>query len=226
MTEAQATPPEAGRRARKKQQTMALIAGTARQLFLERGFDGVTVAQIAAAADVSEQTVFNHFRTKEDLVFRGLETFVADLLAALRERGPGESVLAAFGRFLRHGRGLLHEGDAAAREQLAGVARLIAGSPALQRREELIFATHTAALAGLLAEETGAEEDDVVPWVAANAMMGVHRSLVAATRGGILQGLELQRLARQIDIQAERAISLLEHGLGSDAVKAGPGAAG
>ena len=226
MAEDSTTPPETGRRARKKQQTMALIAGTAGRLFLEHGFDGVTVAQIAAAADVSEQTVFNHFRTKEDLVFRGLEAFEAGLLAAIRERSPGESVLAAFGRFLRGGRGLLHEDGANAREQLGGFARLIAASPALQRREELIFATHAAALAGLLAEETGAEQDDVVPWVAANAMMGVHRSLVAATRRGILQVTDLPRLAREIDSQAERAISLLEHGLGGYAVKAGPGAAG
>ncbi|WP_345149718.1 TetR/AcrR family transcriptional regulator [Arthrobacter ginkgonis] len=222
MAETSIPAPEAGRRARKKQQTMALIAGTALQLFLEHGFDGVTVAQIAAAADVSEQTVFNHFRTKEDLVFRGLEAFEAGLLAAIRERGPGESVLAAFGRFLRGGRGLLHEGGEEAREQLAGVARLIAESPALQRREELVFATHAAALAGLLAEETGTEEGDVVPWVAANAMMGVHRSLVAATRRGILQGMDLPRLARETDSQAERALNLLADGLGSYALKAGP----
>lgn len=220
------TPPEAGRRARKKQQTMELIAGTARELFLEHGFDGVTVAQIAAAADVSEQTVFNHFGTKEDLVYRGLEAFEADLLAAIAERGPGEGVLAAFGRFLRAGRGLLHEGDAGAREQLAGIARLIAASPALQRREELVFATHTAALAGLLAEETGADRDDVLPWVAANAMMGVHRTLVAATRRGILEGMELRRLAGEIDRQAERALGLLADGLGGYAARAGSGPRG
>ncbi|MCG2620848.1 TetR/AcrR family transcriptional regulator [Arthrobacter sp. I2-34] len=223
MTEAPTTPPETGRRARKKQQTMERIAETARGLFLEHGFDGVTVAQIAAAADVSEQTVFNHFRTKEDLVYRGLEVFEAQLLAAIRERGAGESALAAFGRFLRGGRGLLHEGGAGAREQLAGIARLIAASPALQRREEQVFVTHTAALAGLLAEETSAGADDAVPWVAANAMMGVHRMLVAATRRGILQGTDLQRLAQEVDGQAERAISLLENGLGGYAAEAARG---
>ena len=182
---------------------------------------GRACAQIAAAADVSEQTVFNHFRTKEDLVYRGLEVFEADLLTSLRERGPGESVLTAFGRLLRGRRGLLHEGGADAREQLAGIARLIAGSPALQRREELIFATQTAALARLLAAETGAGEDDVAPWVAASAMMGMRRTLVAATRRGILQGMDPQRLVREIDGQAGRAISLLAEGLGGYAVKAG-----
>lgn len=92
-----------------------------------------------------------------------MEVFEADLLAAIRERGPGESVLAAFGQFLRCSRSVLHEGDVRARGQLARITRLIAASPALQRREELVFATHTAMLAGLLAEEAGAGKHDVVP---------------------------------------------------------------
>ncbi|BBJ40169.1 hypothetical protein SSPO_028870 [Streptomyces antimycoticus] len=37
-------------------------------LFLERGFDRVTVAEVAAAAEVSVNTVYNYFPAKEDLV--------------------------------------------------------------------------------------------------------------------------------------------------------------
>lgn len=59
---------ELGLRERKKQRTRELIAETARRLFSARGFDRVTVAEIARAAEVSEQTVFNYFPTKEDLV--------------------------------------------------------------------------------------------------------------------------------------------------------------
>ena len=66
---------EAGLRERKKQQTRELIAQTARDLFVAHGFDAVRVAEIAAAADVSEKTVFNYFPTKEDLVFWRLESF-------------------------------------------------------------------------------------------------------------------------------------------------------
>src|ERR671925_604506 len=96
-----------GLRERKKQQTRQLIAETARRLFTERGFERVTVAEIARAADVSEQTVFNYFPTKEDLVYWRLESFEQDLLAAVRDREPGEPVLAAFGRFVTRPRGLL-----------------------------------------------------------------------------------------------------------------------
>lgn len=58
-----------GRRERKKQQTRQAISDVATALFLERGFDAVTVAEVARAADVAVQTVFNHFPAKEDLFF-------------------------------------------------------------------------------------------------------------------------------------------------------------
>ena len=72
-----------GLRERKKEQTRQLIAETARRLFAERGFEQVTVAQIARAADVAEQTVYNYFPTKEDLVYWRLESFEQELLAAI-----------------------------------------------------------------------------------------------------------------------------------------------
>ena len=85
-----------GLRARKKRAAREAIAATARRLFAERGFDAVTVAEIAAAADVSEKTVFNHFPTKEDLAFAGREQGIARLVADITERPPGTSVLDVF----------------------------------------------------------------------------------------------------------------------------------
>src|SRR5919201_762541 len=87
---------EPGLRERKKQQRRQLIAETARRLFAERGFDRVTVAEIARAANVSEGTVFNYFPTKEDLFYDRMEVFESALLEAIRERERGESVLSAF----------------------------------------------------------------------------------------------------------------------------------
>src|SRR3954467_12797148 len=78
-----------GLRELKKQRTRELIAETARRLFAERGFERVTVAEIARAAEVSEQTVFNYFPTKEDLVYWRLEAFEDELLSAVRERAAG-----------------------------------------------------------------------------------------------------------------------------------------
>src|SRR6266545_4243779 len=91
---------ELGLRERKKRQTRQAIAEAAKRLFLERGFDQVSVAEVARAADVSEQTVFNYFPSKEDLVFERMDAFEQELLAAVRERPAGESVLRAFVRFI------------------------------------------------------------------------------------------------------------------------------
>src|SRR6266508_745635 len=102
-----------GLRERKKQQTWGLIAQTAHRLFQEHGFDAVTVADVAREADVARKTVFNYFPTKEDLVYSGLEFFEARLLDAIRERKPGESILAAFARFVTESRGLLAADDQA-----------------------------------------------------------------------------------------------------------------
>jgi len=68
-------PAEPGLRARKKAQTRDLIAETARRLFEERGFDAVTVAEVARKAEVAEKTVFNYFPAKEDLFYSRLEQF-------------------------------------------------------------------------------------------------------------------------------------------------------
>jgi AcrR family transcriptional regulator len=208
-----------GLRERKKEQTRQLIAETARQLFAERGFDRVTVAEIARAADVSDQTVFNYFPTKEDLVYWRLGSFEEELLAAIREREAGESALAAFSRFVRAPRGMLANYDEETRERLAALTRMITESPALLAREQQIFAGYTDSLAALIATETGS--DGVEPWVVANAMMGVHRGLVDYTRRRIIAGDRSSRLVRDVHAEAERALARLARGLGDFGVAAG-----
>jgi AcrR family transcriptional regulator len=208
-----------GLRERKKAQTRELIAETARRLFAERGFERVSVAEIAREADVSEKTVFNYFATKEDLVYWRLEAFEAELLATIRNREPGESVLAGFRRFLLAQRGLLGQHEPEARAELTALTRMITESPALLRREAEVMAGYTAALAALIAEETGAQPDDVRPRVAAHAMMGVHRALIDYTRGRILAGHAGPRIGREARAQAERALAMLEEGLGDYAVR-------
>ncbi len=206
-----------GLRERKKQQTWGLIAKTAHRLFQEHGFDAVTVADVAREADVSRKTVFNYFPTKEDLFYSGLEFFEARLLEAIRERKPGESILAAFERFVTEPRGLLAAGDpdADGGERLLAIIRLITGSSALLTREQQIYAGYAAALAALIAEETRARPDDIAPWVAANAMIGLHKALVDYARRRVLAGeRDRARIARGLRAQARQAVALLEHGLG------------
>jgi AcrR family transcriptional regulator len=211
---------EPGLRERKKERTRQLLSETARRLFSERGFENVSVAEVAQAAEVSPATVFNYFATKEDLVYAGLEVFESQLLEAIGRRSRGESVLDAFGRFILEPRGLLATDDEAAAAEFAAVVRLIAASPALLAREQQILARYTTALAGLIARETGAPAGDVRPAVAANALIGVHRSLIEYVRERVVAGaFDRRRLAREVRRRGEAALALLRDGLDGYAVK-------
>jgi AcrR family transcriptional regulator len=209
-----------GLRERKKQQTRDHIAATARWLFAERGFDGVTVAEIAREADVAEKTVFNYFPSKEDLFYSRLESFEDELLGAIRDRMPGKTVIDAFEAFLLMRRGVIarrpDEEQESALEELRTVTRVITQSPALLAREQRIFERYTASLATLLAEESGAGDDDVEPHVVANALIGVHRALIDYVRRRTLAGEDdLDRLSRDLRAQTKRALRRLEAGLGA-----------
>ena len=201
----------AGLRARKKKRTREAIADAAMQLFLERGFEAVTIAEIAEAAEVDAKTIYNYFPSKADLVYHRLEDFENRLLDAVRTRKPGESILAAFSRFALSAHGIL--GDESASERLRAIARMITESDTLLAYEEQIFAGYTDSLAALVATETGARPGDVEPSVVAHALIGLHRSLVDYVRRGTLDGIPNATLARRLRAQARRAVDRLERGL-------------
>jgi AcrR family transcriptional regulator len=209
-----------GLRERKKHQTRQLLANTAMLLFAERGFDAVTVAEIARAADVSQPTVFNYFPRKEDLVFSGLEGFEDALLTAIRERPTGQTVFDAFAAFVGEPRGLLAADDETVARGLREVSQMISNSPALLAREQEILAHYTASLTELIANETGAGADDPRPAVTAAALIGVHRTLIDHVRRHLLTGEpDLPRLARNTRRAAKKAFAHLEHELGTYAPK-------
>ena len=141
------------------------------------------------------------------------------ILGAIRERAPGESALAAFRRFVLTPRGLIDDDDPAAREALLGLTRMITASPALLAREQQVFLAFTDSLARLLAEETGAQAGDIEPWVAGNAMMGVHRALVDLSRARVLAGATTNEIQGDLIAQGERALAALEGGLGAYAIR-------
>lgn len=223
---------ELSRRDRKRQQTRDRIAEAARTLFAGRGFDGVTVAEVAEAADVSEQTVYNHFPTKEDLVLWRRGTFEAELLIAVRDRPPGESALSAFQRFLTQPRESRAGDDPEVRDQVEGLmctvvgsraldthGRAIMDSPTLRGRERSIIAGYAASLAAMLAEDTGARPDDVEPQVVAAAMLGVTQALIDHARRRVIDGAGPAELRRELHARANRAVQLFERGLGDYAVR-------
>jgi AcrR family transcriptional regulator len=202
---------ELGLRERKKHQTRRAITEAAKRLFLERGFDQVSVAEVARVADVSEQTVFNYFPSKEDLVFERMDTFEHELLSAVRERPEGETPLRAFVRFILDRSETAMAGDG--RRRVAELTRLVAASPSLMARERQIVAKYTDALATLLAEETEAGPDDIEPRLAAEAMMAFHRSLIDFARRRARSRKSSADLAAEVRAAGERALEFLERDL-------------
>jgi AcrR family transcriptional regulator len=176
----------------------------------------VSVSEVARAADVSDATVFNYFPTKEDLFYSGLERFEDQLLAVVRDRPRGESIVDAVGRFFLQPRGFLASDDPQAVARLLEISRMVAESPALLAREREILSRYTDSLARLIAEQTSAAVDDLRPAVAAAALIGVHRALIEHVRQQILAGdHDLARLRRSTRSAGKKALALLDQGLGN-----------
>lgn len=205
---------EEGLRERNKRRNREAIARAAMRLFLERGFDQVSVADVAAAAGVAEKTVYNYFPVKAGLFFDEGDALLEELLAAVRNRAAGQSALDAVRRYI-DGRAEW----AAGRRPSAPTGRfrqLIADSAALQAYRRQMFARYESALAEQLAAETGAAYGSAEPFVAAVALVAAVRAAFEAsgTGGG--------RSRRE---ETGRALDLLAAGFAGYAI-AGPGDAG
>jgi AcrR family transcriptional regulator len=204
--------PPKGLRERKKRATRAAIAATARRLFAERGFDDVTVAEVAAAAEVSEKTVFNHFATKEDLAFAWGEVRSKQLLADIAQRPAGTSVLDVF----RATTDAMIDGLATTTEDddFFVVPRIIGDSRVLQDRLTMGSEHESAALTAVIAETAGADDDDVIPAIVAHALSWTHRTIFRAVLAGLLAGQDPQRLAARLRVSSARAYDQIATGLG------------
>ena len=211
-----------GLRELKKEHTRQLIADTAWRLFADRGFDQVSVAEVAREAQVAEATVYNYFGTKEDLFYWPLEAFGTRLAEAVATRPMGEPALAAFRRALLADGGLLAQaeaGDAQALDRLRMINQLITASPVLLAREQQALNQAASVLAGVLAADTRAAPGDLRPQLAAHALIGVHRALLDYVRSRVLGGGNLAGLAAEIRKLTAGAFEFLEQGLRDYAAK-------
>ncbi len=149
-----------GLRDAKKLRTRQEIADQAMKLFAQRGFDGVTVAEVATAADVSEKTVYNYFPTKEDLFFDEVPAALRGLQAAECPRlsSPGFAIFA----------------------------RIIEESAALQAKELEVMARFVQVLTETLQAELAIDERDAR--IAAGLLVSIHRQLFRAARKQALAG--------------------------------------
>jgi AcrR family transcriptional regulator len=194
-----------GLRETKKQRTREHVAAEAMRLFAIRGFDHVTVAEIAEAADVSEKTVFNYFSTKEDIFFDEVPARLELLAKAIRDRKRGESVFSVLRRLQSRDAGRLTS------ERFAAFARIIEESHALQTKELELMGRFADVLATTLEAELGVKELDAR--IAANALVSVQWQIFRNARRAALEGKHGPAAERKLRGDLNRAYMLLEHGL-------------
>ncbi|GAA1721704.1 helix-turn-helix domain-containing protein [Nonomuraea bangladeshensis] len=141
-----------GRRERKKAATRAAILDAATALFLERGFDGVSVREIADKADVSPKTVFTHFPQKEALVFSDEDERHERLVAAVSGRAPGTTISDALKAHY------LSEIAAMRSGPQRQILTLMEETPALLDYAEKMWFRHEGTLVAAITEEFGLTE--------------------------------------------------------------------
>ncbi|MGV9269792.1 TetR/AcrR family transcriptional regulator [Kitasatospora sp. NPDC003701] len=204
-----------GLRERKKRQTAVRIWRSAIALFAERSFDEVSVAEIAAAAEVSKMTVFNYFPSKEDLVMGPMERHTGEAAEVIRDRAPGVSAVAAV---RDHFLAALERFDPATGLSddrfVLDVVRLIHRTPALALRATTAW---SRAANELLATELLAQDpagDRLAARVAAAQLMSARLALTDENHRRMLAGERAAEVLPEAVEQARRAFALVEHGLG------------
>nr|WP_062340094.1 TetR/AcrR family transcriptional regulator [Herbidospora sakaeratensis] len=196
-------------RERKKRETRLKISDIAMSLFLHHGFDNVTVAEVARVADVSVNTVFNYFRTKEDLCLDRLDEAEQLLAVVVRDRRPGESAVDALRRdFLdavdtRDWRYGTSEGSEL-------VAKMINDAPSLVARTRELHERREQVLAEALADEAGAEPGDITPQIIAAGVCAVVRITASSYFARRSAGETPETILPDLRREAVRAFDLLE----------------
>ncbi len=143
-----------GLREKKKERTRKLIADIARDLFIERGYGDVTVAEIAEKAEVAVTTLFNYFPTKESLIFDLEDEIDTDILATIRDRKKDQSILDALHHYFLSSK-LFNPPN---KKTFAGFAKLIRSSPELSSYLRGLWGRYENTLAKEIQGEFGANK--------------------------------------------------------------------
>ena len=200
-----------GLRERKKREARQHISDVATRLFTRRGFEAVTVVEIAEAAGVAKATVTNYFPRKEDLLL-DLQAEAEHLLVdALRERPPGQPVVEAT-RALMHRLLAQRHVLSTAAPGMARFGRLIADSPALLSRAREQREYLESAVARCLTEETG---DPVRADLVARLLLAAATTVVVTPTRRLVAGEPAETVAADQKRVIDEAFDVLAAGIGT-----------
>lgn len=174
--------PQPGRRERKKAEVRQRISDVATALFLDHGFDQVSVSEIAEVADVARPTVFAHFPRKEDMFFDRYPEVAGQLTVAIAERAAGMSAVSALGDTIT---AAARAGQAPYSLQTEMVPwwRTVAASRALQARARELADQLSTDLA-MAISATGAAEPELAAAFVVAAWRTVHLQAIRAIFAG------------------------------------------
>ncbi|MCX5065664.1 TetR/AcrR family transcriptional regulator [Micromonospora lupini] len=195
-----------GLRARKKLRTRDAIADAAISLFLARGFEQVSVSDIAATAEVSKPTLFRYFATKEDLVLHRFADHNGEAARVVRDRGPGIAPMTALHRHFRAG---LERFEPVTglndHPEVVAFHRLVFTTPSLAGRLTQYLLDDEDALAAVLGPGIGAR-------LQAAQVIAVHRVLARTNWQRIAEGRTAHDVLPEAIVEADQAFAQLRHG--------------
>ncbi|GAA4296650.1 TetR/AcrR family transcriptional regulator [Streptomyces venetus] len=210
-----------GLRERKKRETRQRISDIATGLFLEHGFVSVTIADVAEAADVSVNTVYNYFPAKEDLFLDRSKGVVDRLSRWVRARDEGESAAAAVLRELRD------EVEAVSPrvgliEGYDRFMKVIHEAPPLRSRLWAIQQEVQDNLEATLREETGAADDDPMPTLIAGQLNWLHQTVMGTIGRAMVAGRDRNEVSRETLVLLDEMEGLLSEKVLNYAVRGAP----
>jgi AcrR family transcriptional regulator len=213
--------PAQGLRERKKRQMRQLISDTATMMFLERGFEGVRVAEVAAECQVSEKTVYNYFPTKESLVLDREEPMADAIRRVLGPAGAPISPIDSALLLITDEVNRLYDNPGEERGQPPDLSlihrfyELFEQTPSLRAAQGDMMERLLEVAAQAMASRAGMDPDDPEPQIAADALMGLWRVMYRATRRYSDGTRPPAEVRDQVLAEVRRAARLIDTGLWS-----------
>jgi len=186
---------------RRRRLVRADIGRIALDLFAERGFEAVTVEDIADAAGTSPRTFFRYFATKDEVVLDYERHLYDRLVAALDARPATEGPVTA----LREAYRVTSHVEPDDRARVVQRGRILDAAPALQARAQGARLADSRTLIEHVARRMGVATDDVRPRTVVAAMSAVASAEFRAWVAGGGRGDPADRIVS--------ALALVEQGL-------------
>ncbi|MGC9220305.1 MAG: TetR/AcrR family transcriptional regulator [Solirubrobacteraceae bacterium] len=205
----------AGLRELKKRETRKRISDVATDLFIARGFETVTIAEVAAAAQVSEKTVYNYFATKESLVLDEVDEQLTRLVGATRDRPTGTTPTAAIICALRPEIEFFSTQPPGGTGRILQFAAMLHATPALraavgEHRHQIVLS-----LSEVLAKELDVHPLDPEVRIAAQALTSLVELVYDSVLRHVQDGVFGNQLSAMVTLDVERGARLLDTGLRS-----------